>query len=501
MIARIQSKDFNDILEAARKLDKGALLRLKHKRGTLDIKDDLGIATPAAYFAYKCMTGHPDSVIAPQAIDLLRKLGASNDYIAMGYAAAGNFTEAERLRNQFGVRLKPLAIGAAMCADTSYADKLLLQYQLPTTWLIYGATLVGNYSYAEAFANKIDEDDDLYKFIKITQLKAAKQSGQIDHAVKIKLTEKNDALRVRLDTLFLSDSASVKSTASRCKNEIRKEELCVKSTTIPKGARLSKLTNHDNLEEVIIWMEEGGYFHNNAIITYEFSFIKDEAFIEKLCCAADRLSEKAKQSVFAMFSDEEPSVNYRQCQRQARLIRRLMAQFLFDYDQATAYLKMQDLKALFFHLVYKSQEVDFLMAMVRGMTGLTLESTQDLLEKYFLFHAKTYAAIKLDNLSKKHGAGGVFSYLYQTNSTQKLDRVHSLLAAVPNLKNFNELEDVLLVQHGLFSGSLQLEPNSLAPKHMQPLSNHDKTCELNPLVDEILMSKYLDRNNMPRVKI
>lgn len=500
MIARIHSQDFTEILAAARKLDKGALLRLKKKYGTLDIKDEFGIATPATYFAHKHQTDHPDAAIAHDAITLLRKLGACDDFIALGFAAAGNVAEAEKLRKQRGVRLKPLAIGAAMCHETTYAEKLRQQFQLPSSWFIYGGTLSSNHHYVNALIAAIDTEADSYKYIKITQLKALKQTGQISEAVKLNMMEQNYALKVRLDTLLLSDSLSVKAKAAICKKEMRKEDLLTKSTAFTKGTRLAQLSKHQNLEEVITWMEEGGYFYNNEIITYEFTFLQDEAFIENLCCAAERLREKSSHAFLAMFNEGETFINYRDCQRDARQIRRLMQQFLFDYDQANAFLALQEFKTLFFHLVYKSKQVDLLVAFIKGVTGLSNDETQDLLDKYFLFHAKTYTALKLDGLNKKYGGGGLYSYFSQTNSSQKLERVQSLLTATSKFKSFNELEDVLLTQHGLFAGSLQLEPDPQAPKHMQPLSNHDKTCELNPLVDEILSSKFLDKNNMPRVK-
>ncbi len=80
----------------------------------------------------------PDAAVAPLAVSLLRKLGACDDYIAMGYAAAGNIEDAEKLRNQRGVRLKPLAIGAAMCADTGYAEKLRYQFNYLPSGLYTG---------------------------------------------------------------------------------------------------------------------------------------------------------------------------------------------------------------------------------------------------------------------------------------------------------------------------------------------------------------------------
>ena len=185
------SSDFGLIYEAAKAGNIPALDGLLNGNINVDVRDHLGLFTPAAKLAAE---GN-DS-----AVNLLAAVGANNDFIAMGYASTGKIEKADNLRKTKGISLKYLAIGAAMHEDHAYAEKLRAQYELYPSWFVYGATLAGHHDYVSTLENRLHDHQKPGTPVLIGELKLKEQiacakikglvmGGCIDQAIKMLVSQ------------------------------------------------------------------------------------------------------------------------------------------------------------------------------------------------------------------------------------------------------------------------------------------------------------------------
>ncbi len=135
------SSDFKLIYDAA---SEDNLVALDMGKLSIDVRDNKGLFTPAARLAAE---GNE------HAVNALAAYHPNKNFIAMGYASAGKFEKAEKLRREDGVSLKYLAIGAAMHADQTYAEKLRLQYDLQLDWLVFGAAYAGRWEHLKKWTS------------------------------------------------------------------------------------------------------------------------------------------------------------------------------------------------------------------------------------------------------------------------------------------------------------------------------------------------------------
>lgn len=197
-----------------------------------------------------------------------------------------------------------------------------------------------------------------------------------------------------------------------------------------------------------------------------------------------------------------PGYYYHECfenfsahRKRAGKLQALMKKYQFNYDQAEAFLSFSAIRNLLYLSAFRGPRAcKMLCIVICQATGLVEEDAISMMEQYMLFHAKAQVTSILDKLYNKHYS----IWNRYTNSIQKLDRVQSLSAAAAQVTTFDALIDLPRIQFGLFSNTLVLEANPLLPKHMQPLSNNDTTCELAQVVTDMLKCARLNKANLPR---
>lgn len=188
------SSDFKLIYEAARDENAEGLAGLTDGKINIDVVDEIGLFTPAAKLAFE---GNND------AVTLLMSFNARKDFIAMGYARAGNVEKAEQLRKEFGVNIKMLAMGAAMHKDHTYAEQLRKQFELRPDWLVFGAAFAGHDDYLEFVSSRLTDHQHPGAPLAIGQLKLEEQimcanmkglvmGGHVEKAMKILDANKNN---------------------------------------------------------------------------------------------------------------------------------------------------------------------------------------------------------------------------------------------------------------------------------------------------------------------
>ena len=181
------SSDFIVVCEAAKAGNEELLNGLIEKNILcIDVQDSRGLFTPAAALAAEGKHA---------AVQLLQKLGANPDYIAMGYAIGGYTKEAEEYRNNTGINIKHLVVGAAMYHDHTYADYLRKLYNLSPEWLIFGAALMQDDAYIKTLMSDIRDTKVAEKSI-CAKIKGLVMGGNITAASEIL----NSLYRTKSDT-------------------------------------------------------------------------------------------------------------------------------------------------------------------------------------------------------------------------------------------------------------------------------------------------------------
>lgn len=229
MDPRRYPKYFSLVYEAARVENHGELVKLLTQQIPLDCKDHFGLFTPAGQLAGEGRD---------KAVELLLKLGASNDYVAMAYAAQGKVEDAEKLRKKGGISIKYLAIGAAMFHNNDYAEYLRKKFKLTPEWFVFGAALGKQNHYAAelvalADKEKTDEDDENYIAIELKRIQGLLLSGQHTVAHLICAKHTSSVIQQRISSLICIRQEELAYALIQNKYIMEEKETCPHYFRIP----------------------------------------------------------------------------------------------------------------------------------------------------------------------------------------------------------------------------------------------------------------------------
>jgi hypothetical protein len=438
-------------------------------------------------------------------VELLRIFGANPDYIALGYASAGNVEKANALLNQGGIKIKYLAIGAAMCANNDYAEFLREKFQMSPEYFIIGAVLGGNDRYASALYDSfmnVEEDDDLDEVLAERIVLSRFQAYMLsNHAVAMQLyaKENNPGLQKQMALLITATA-----------DNLSFENRLIKSTRLAAGKlsplasnhrlRLRDLVSHPDIKEILQWMDKGNHLYNDALLTYELTYIDNPVFLDELTkCAVEMtaqgqgfLPKELGENFNSSFSNF-CYTRFERIRKTAGSLQRLIQQYNFNYEQAEIFLHQKDVRNLLSAAAFRTGQMNVICLLIHKMTGISKPSAEDMVNKYLLITARKL----FSNILGKFYSDNYSRFNVLSNSDLKLDRILSLQEAALNARSIKELVDISLTTYGLFNGTVKLTAHPQLPKHEQPLTNSGINASLKNLADNLLTSRWLNPDYLP----
>lgn len=483
-----ESELFKRIYHAAIRGDQAELAKIIQQHKSLDVGGKIGLFTPAARLATQ--GNH-------KAVALLQSFGASPDYIAMGYVYANNLELAEKMRREMGVKIHFLALGAGLARNHDYAKHLQKQYHLHPEYIVLGAMIRDDDAFAESLIHD-DLEDDAYLRARLAQLNAILVGDPATIDARAKLVCRHSREKLEDDVAILD--GFVKSNPDHIfqyQQTLKKIGACgagmkVHSLREWRGLNDTSLLTV-NRETIVSAMDASGYIHSEALLTYELVFTKNPEFINQL--------SEATQSLVNKFGLEIPGIQeaflhqcFKQFNRSAARATKMIAimqALQFDYDQAYAFVTNPQIRDCL-HLALTAQDMpaaNSVIAMLMSSHGLmSLTVSRDMIKKYLEWSARYI----LDaSLSRLHNANySSWNPIYWPNNN--LDRAESLRVACKGASSA-QIHGWIMLQFGLFNGTIKLAPDLTKPKHEQPLSK--------PNPDSIFFKVIKEMVESPRFKI
>ncbi|HTM63339.1 MAG TPA: hypothetical protein VL360_02410 [Gammaproteobacteria bacterium] len=227
------------------------------------------------------------------------------------------------------------------------------------------------------------------------------------------------------------------------------------------------------LHNVVMAMDSSGLLHNQKLLTYALSFIKDQKFLDALTHAAIEIASdpvalsslrSQTQGWTSRFENQCFAV-FKESQRSASKIHQLMHKYAFNYDQAEAFLASNELRTLLsltaFNVNANAIAV-YVNSTLADAVLMPVDDLCDLIEKYKLRIAKSYVESELSKYINRN----YYSFY------QHCDRAQSLISAAQEASSRGGLLSLLNYQHKLFNGDIIPAKNSSQPKHEQAPKNN-----------------------------
>jgi hypothetical protein len=469
------STGFMPIYQAAKDDDRRELNRLFKLYGTVDIKDEIHVFTPAARLASE---GFHD------AVELLRMLGASDDYIAMGYASKNFRKEAEELRVRRGVKLKHLVIGAAMNADKAYAEDLRKMYRLRPEWLVLGASYAKNFYYVNQLMS-LECDDMVRQDTLFAHVNGCVLAGELGFAEAVAARYKDDknisTLMKLLMTADTDESETTRSLTSYSRllkafSTIEDEDLYIESTKQPLkfGSRLNKVDAMSDPALIIADLAVSCHFYNRELLEYALAFA-ELALLDKLSSVVSSVDDN--------LSVQMKDFRIEDAIRVAKDIKLAMSKYDFNYDEARYFVNSESLRKLMSEIAQLEplKRDESMREYWWKHSDLPSDILQKILAKYRLAVAKEYVCQK----------GQEYVDTTWTVTSNHKERVASLHYAVSHAESLPQLRNIAFKQFGMFIGVRKGSHETDAPKHEQDLTNKTQAT-LYKKLEEVFESKLLN---------
>jgi hypothetical protein len=481
-MTRSTRDNFAAIYAAAKRKDQAGLAELVNRKISLDTKDARNLFTPSANLA---------AAGDEAAVNLLRSFGASEDYIAMGYASAGNVAAAEKLRREKGVSIKYLVLGASLHVDHEYALWLQDKYKLSAELLISGAAYRGDDRFVEELIFYIDDEDEK-QLARLAQINALISAGKLQQALQIRQVCEFDCENVIFaDTLLKCNSLNI----FNYRDLIKQSSVCgLGSAGIPHYSAVQlrdpEVQAHD-ATYVISCMDSSGFLNTEALLVYELAFVSNPDFLTRLNLAATKILKE--HDAFYEFIDppfyNECFKKFDRCYRRAVKIQAVMNECHFDFDQAHEFV-VNPLVRDGLHAILAMQGLSWKQQsaiVLKLSTELPSALLEDMTKKYLLWSTKFIIDARLQRHYKTFNTWNPYDW-----QRGHLDRTESLRLACKT-GNPDQIQCWLMLQFGLFNGTIKLTADLARPKHEQPLASADIKSEFYAVVKEIVES--------PRFKI
>lgn len=465
MQVRNQTEIFNMVYLAAQKGDQAALVQLVSQKVMLDPKDASQIYTPAGKLATEGNEA---------AVNLLQSFGASDDYIALGYASVGNHKEAERMRREKGVRLDYLLLGAAMFNNNDYTRNLLTRFKIHPEFAVLGATYRGDEAFVDELFSSIDKID-VIQIARLAQLNALVTSGRLFQGSQL-----------RDKFIFSGDYLKHAETITRInpENIFYYRQLLNPNKNFPIALNLRDPQLNLSAEKILVHMDHSRYWSSRPILVYELAFVKSQELLKKLSETAKIMLNRSDPYVpFVSTSFHNNCyLHFEECCQQALTLQSHMQIYLFDFDQAHEFIVNKPLAEALAAFALKDARLPYLA------TSLSSELLGDMTRKYLLASAKRM----LDERLQRHYEEHYSMWNPCSGMGQHLERTQSLREACLNASP-RQIHKLVMLQFGLFNGTIKLAADPAKPKHEQPLVSDAKNNGFYAAVKEIVES--------PRFKI
>ncbi len=477
------------IYMAAKQYNAAALAKLVSSNISLDSKDSAGLCTAAGRLA-----AEGDE----KAVDLLRSFGVSEDYIAMGYDIAGNMDAAEKLRCEKGVTIHYLALGAGLSPKPRYALFLQKKFNLSPEWAVAGAAYAGNNLLVDKIISAFEFHDNYETLLSMASLAhlngliaAQKLTGKIQVELLAKLVDE-PVLHTIANTLIKSKTARVMDYRRLL---IMREASDNPSSIVKSYTRVNlrdPAVQKHSPADIVRAMDVSGFCDTDALLTYELAFVNNRKLLDSLDAAARKI---AAEFVTTMPGIETPFVspsfdNFTRCYQRALKLQAVMQACHFDFDQAQAFVMHKKVREAL-HLILdmsldrsKFPPEGILMAMLKSAAGITQQQAQDMAGKYLLWSARFVIDARLQRYYRENYS--LFPSIFAP--AEHTERSESLRQGMASPADSSRVNQLLMLQFGLFNGTIKPNADPAKLKCEQPLNNADKRCNFYKVVTEIVES-------------